>query len=238
MTWLIVLLVIVLVILLIGSIRLGALAGYDSTGAWVRVRVGPARIKVFPLEKDPEKEEKKKKKKEAKKAKKAAKAEKKPKKEKPKPSVDVGGLFEMVGEILPAVNEASKKFRRKLQIDELTMDVTWADDDPADAAIRYGYAWAATEAILSFLENCFVIKKRNVTINLDYQLEKPIIWFRAGFSLTVGQLTRIGVPVGIKSLKAFLAYRKTLKAKQKALKAENANAAKGEQNNGKEPSCE
>ena len=40
-----------LVLLLVGQIRLGAVAEYSQAGPEVRVRVGPLRIKVFPLTK-------------------------------------------------------------------------------------------------------------------------------------------------------------------------------------------
>ena len=36
-----------------------------------------------------------------------------------------------------------------------------------------GQAWAAAETLLAFLENCVVIKERQVTIRLDFYEEKP-----------------------------------------------------------------
>ena len=52
--------VLALLILLSFVLRVGVLAGYGKEGAFVKIRVGPGYIKVYPLEKDPEKEEKKK----------------------------------------------------------------------------------------------------------------------------------------------------------------------------------
>jgi len=230
-----ILLAILLVLILLSLVlRLGVLAGYGRDGPFVKVRIGPGYLKVFPLKKDPEKAEKKRIKKAEKKARKEAKKAKKP--PKPKKKLDPGGLLSMVWELLPVVNEAANKFRRKLQIDQLDLDLTWAADDPADAAIRYGQAWAAVETLLSFLENCFVIKERKVAIHLDFYLEKPLIYLQAGFSLTLAQLTAIGAVAGVKGLKVFLSHRKALFKKPDPAAAGIRDTVKGELNHGKEPS--
>ena len=142
----------------------------------------------------------------------------------------------MVWDLLPVVNEAAKKFGQKLQIDLLELDLTWAAEDPADAAIRYGDAWAVAETLLAFLENRFVIKERRVTINLDFYLEKPLIYLQAGFSLTPAQLTAIGAVAGVKAFKVFLAHRKTLFKPKDPAAAGVQDTVKGELNHGKEPS--
>lgn len=230
----IILSILLLFIILSFVLRLGVLAGYGREGVFVKIRIGPGYLKVFPLKKEPEKTEKKKQKKERRKEKKQKKKEKKP--QKPKKKVDPGGMLSMVWDMLPAVNEALSKFRRKLQIDKLDLHLTWAADDPADAAIRYGQAWAAVETLLAFLENGFSIKERQVTIDLDFYLEKPLLYLQAGFSLTLAQLTGIGVIAGVKCLKVFLAHRKTLFKPLEPAVAGIQDTAKGELNHGKESS--
>lgn len=230
----ILLLVFLLLILLSFVLRLGVLAGYGQDGVFVKIRIGPGYVKVFPLKKDPDKAEKKKEKKERKKARKEARKAKKP--PKPKKKLDPGGLLSMVWDLLPVLSDAASKFRKKLQIDDLELDLTWAADDPADAAIRYGQAWAAAETLLSFLENIFVIKKRRVTIDLDFYLEKPLIYLQAGFSLTLAQLTAIGTVAGIRGLKIFLQHRKSLFKPQDPAQTGVNETVKGELNHGKEPS--
>lgn len=226
--------ILALLVLLSFVLRVGVLAGYGREGPFVKLRVGPGYIKVFPLKKDPEKEAKKKQIKAEKKAKKAAKKAKKP--SKPKKKLNPGGLLSMVWDLLPVVNEAAKKFGQKLQIDLLELDLTWAAEDPADAAIRYGDAWAVAETLLAFLENRFVIKERRVTIHLDFYLEKPLIYLQAGFSLTPAQLTAIGAVAGMKAFKVFLAHRKTLFKPKDPAVAGVQDTVKGELNHGKEPS--
>ena len=232
--------ILALLILLAFVLRLGVLAGYGQAGVFVKIRVGPGYIKVFPLKKDPEKEARKEEKKAAKKAKKEKKKAKKP--PKPKKKIDPGGALGMAKELLPVVDDAAKKFGKKLQIDQLDLLLTWAGKDPADSAIRYGQAWAVAENVLDLLENCFVIKERQVEITVDFYREKPLIYIQAGLSLTLAQLTYIGVPLAVKGLKIFLAHRKKLfKPKEPAPESADHdetvdNTVKGELNHGKEPS--
>ena len=226
--------ILALLILLSFVLRVGVLAGYGKEGAFVKIRVGPGYIKVFPMKKDPEKEERKKEKKAAKKAKKEEKKAKKP--PKPKKKIDPGGALDMVRELLPVVDDAAKKFGKKLQIDCLDLILTWAGKDPADAAVRYGQAWALAENLLDFLENCFVIKERQVEITVDFYREKPLIYIQAGLSLTPAQLTYIGLPAAVKGLKVFLAHRKKLFKPTEPEKTGTEETVKGELNHGKEPS--
>ena len=214
--------------------RLGVLAGYGREGVFVKLRLGPGYLKLLPREKDPDKIEKKQQKAAKKKQKKADKTAKK--KQKPKRKLDPGGLLRMLRDMLPAISEAAGRFGKKLQIDRLALDMTWAAEDPADAAIRYGQAWAAAETLLAFLENGFVIKERQVTINLDFYLEKPLFYLEAGFSLTLAQLTAIGFTAGAKCLKVFLAHRKTLFKPKDQIPTGVDDTVKGELNHGKEPS--
>lgn len=234
----ILLIILAALVLLSFVLRLGVLAGYGQVGPFVKIRIGPGYITVFPRKIDPEKsarkKEKKAQKKEKKQAKKAAKAEKKPLKT--KKQLDKGGLLSMVWDLLPVVKNATDSFGKKLQIDRLAMDLTWAGDDPADAAIRYGQAWAAAETLLAFLENCVVIKERQVTIRLDFYEEKPRIYLEAGMSLTLAQLTAIGLPAAVQGVKVFLRHRKHLFKKPDPAPAGVPDTVKGELNHGKEPS--
>lgn len=227
----ILLIILFLLILLSFFLRLGVLMGRTRDGYFARLRIGPGYITLFPRTSDPKKELKKKRK-----DVKSKKKEQKKKAKKVKKKVDVPCALRMGRDMLPAVSEAASKFGRKLQLDRVDLDLTWAADDPADAAIRYGQAWAVTEALLDLLENLFVIKKRRVNINLDFYLEKPVIYIQMGFSLTLAQLTAIGVVFAVKGLRIFLSYRKTLFKDTAPAAAGGSDTVKGELNHGKEPS--
>lgn len=229
--WLIFLGVLLALVLLTNILRFGVLACYEKEGPWVKVRVGSKDIQVFPVKKDPDKEAEKQRKKEEKAAKKAAKEAKKPPAEREKRTV--GGILDLVWDLLPLVQETAGRFRHKLRIDDLTIDVTWAEEDPADTGIHYGYGWAAAEALLSFLEANFIIKNRQVAVYVDFLSEKPRIYVRAGLSLTLAQILTIAVPAGVGGLKVLWHHRKTIKPPRKKPEARK----KGEAIHGKESSC-
>lgn len=212
--------ILLLLILLVFVFRLGVLACYDQEGPWVKVRVGPKYIQVFPVVKDPDKEAKNKRKQEALAAKEPVKR-------------DLGGLLEMVWDLLPVVRDAASRFRHKLQIDDLTIDVTWAEEDPADTGIHYGQGWAAIESILSFLEANFIIKNRQVALYVDFLTEEPRIYIRAGLSLTLAQLLGVALPAGVGAMKVLWNHRNTIKPARP-----KAQEKKGEANHGKESSCQ
>ena len=98
---------------------------------------------------------------------------------------------------------AAGKFRRKLRIDDLFLYLEWGEPDPADAAIHYGQAWGAAEAIAAFLEANFTVKHREISLDLNYQLDKPRLTLRAALSLTVAQLLAIALPLGWAAVKPF-----------------------------------
>ena len=55
MIGLVILLVLVLLVLAVAFLRLGAAAGYDETGGWVKVRVGPAWLTLYLLSEEKKK---------------------------------------------------------------------------------------------------------------------------------------------------------------------------------------
>lgn len=134
------------------------------------------------------------------------------------------------------MQEAAGKFRHALQIDDLTLELTWSEPDPADAAhpLWSGLGCGGGPAGLCGMAN-FVLKHRQVALYLDYELEKPRLYVRAGLSLTVAQLMGIGLPLGVAALKTLWNHRKQ---KKTAAAEAAAQETKGEANNGKESSCE
>ena len=230
--------VILLLILLAVFFRLGVLIGREPAGFFLKIRLGPWYLPIFPRKKDPEKERKKKEKKSAKRKKKEEKKAKKP--PKPKKQPNIPGILGLVSDLLPVLEDAAGMFFRRLQIDELALDLTWSGEDPADTAIRYGRCWAATESALALLENLTVIRKRQIAIRWNCQLEKSLYYGRIGLSVTVAQLIVVGTVFLVRGVKAFLPHRKNLfKPRNDPVPAEaGATETKGAQNHGKEPCCE
>lgn len=123
------------------------------------------------------------------------------------------GLFR---ELLDLSLKVLGKFRRKLRIDELRIYLNWGAEDPADAAISYGYAHAVMNGLLALLEVNFQVKDQFSRINLDYTLDKPNIYLKASCSLKIYEAISLGLTVGVK---AFDIYRKRKQKKVKIKKA-------------------
>ena len=215
----IVLAVVALLVLLTYCLRVGVTAGYDGEHGWAMAYVGPKRIALYPRPAPKKKKAKKPKKEGAKPA-------------RPKPSRKE--LLALAKALLPALREAAGKLRRTLRVDELRFHLVWAEPDPADAAIHYGWAWGAVEAMLAFLEANVNLKHRQVRLDLDYQAEHPRVTGRGTVSLTVAQLLAIVLPLGWAVLSALLRQRR----QQRAQAASAAHERKGEEHNGKESSCQ
>ena len=91
--------------------------------------------------------------------------------------------------------------RRKLRVEELTLHVTFAGDDPADAALHYGQAWAAVGALMPALDRLFVIKKRDICPILDYNREQMSVDAHLILTITIGRALALGLKAGLGFLK-------------------------------------
>ena len=191
------------ILVLLAILPLGVLVRYNSDGFCLKVIAGPVRIPVLPVKKkDPQNAEKKK---EAKKAKKASKSPDKTKqKAKAKPEKEKGGSLTDFLPIIKTVLQLLNSFRKKLRIKRLDLKLILAGDDPCDLAVNYGRANAAMGNLLPQLEKCFVIKKRNVEVECDFEASDTVILARADITITLGWLLCILVFYGVRALRQFL----------------------------------
>ena len=112
------------------------------------------------------------------------------------------GFFRL--QILRLVNLALSTLgdlRRKLRVEELTLHVTFAGDDPADTALHYGQAWAAVGALMPALDRLFVIKKRDICPILDYNREQMSVDAHLILTITIGRALALGLKAGLGFLK-------------------------------------
>lgn len=237
-TALIVLLVMVVLCLLIGSIRVGGTVEYSEAGFLALLRIGPVKVKLFPR---PPKDKNSTKKKKPKKKKSKKKPDQKPEEKKPteqkqepkkKESVLAkrGGQIRMLMDYLPLIPEALGDVKRKLLVEELYLDYTLSGRaDPAHTAILYGQLSAGGGVVTAALENLFRIKKRRISVNIDFLAEKALVFMRLTLSFTIGQLLSMGVHLGWHALCIYLAQRKQKKQKKQA---ENAEIAQNTQQTG------
>lgn len=198
---------IVLFLLLLLRSRVWVLLEHEASGLHVWAGMGPFYLSVFPAK--PKSKERK----EASTKKKKAKLKKdKLLQEETKKS---GVSLELFREVLDLGLKTARRFQRNIRIDMLQMSLTWGAEDPADAAISYGYAHAVVSGLLALLEVNFQVKEKLVRIQLDYTLDKPNIYVKTSCSLTMFQALSLGCYAGVR---AFDIYRKKKHKNKEILK--------------------
>lgn len=206
MTALRVILIVLLALWLIGRIRLKGFVEYSEEGVLAQFRVLWFKLTLFPVKpkQEPEKPEKPKKPKRPKKP--SGKPKEKPKDERPL-TEKLGGLWSLFRDAVPLVTGAAGHLLHKLRIEELTLHLTWAAEDPADAALGYGAGEAALGTVWPVLDRTFDIRKRDVGVAVDFTRTVPIIYARALLSFTIGQLVSLGVVYGFRVLRLLIRHR-------------------------------
>ena len=193
MEWLIALAVILLLIFLILLIPLGVSATYDDRGPLVKVIAGPVRFRIYPKKKDDRAGKKKE-------SKKAAGASGRARKEQKKK----GGRFK---EFMPYVQmglDLLNDLRRKIKVKRLELKLILAGDDPCDLGIAYGSAWAAVGNLIPLLEQCFVIKKRNIDVGCDFTADETLVTARLDMTISFGRILALAGVYGYRALREYL----------------------------------
>jgi len=190
MGWLIALAVIVLLAIL----PLGVSAIYDEAGPLVRLIVGPVRLQVYP---------------EKKKSSAPKKTKKKKKEEKPAQTGAASGTTRggKLTDFLPIVYtilDFLVDFRRKIRVNRLEMKLTMAGDDPCDLAVNYGRAWAALGNLEPQLDRLFIIKKKDLQVQCDFEETDTRITARLDLTITLGRLLGLIGRYGIRALREYL----------------------------------
>ena len=201
-TWWMTVLVILAVLVLIGCIPVGVDAAYGEGGVLLSAKIGFFRLQILPAK--PQKPKKPKKPKQQKPAASPAPsaapdtpaAEAAPQKKLALPG-GLNGILRLVNLALSTLGD----LRRKLRVGELTLHVTFAGDDPANAALHYGQAWAAVGALMPALDRLFVIKKRDICPILDYNREQMSVDAHLILTITIGRALALGLKAGLGFLK-------------------------------------
>lgn len=214
MTALKIIAIILLIFLLIGFLRIGALISFGDE-LRVRLRVGAIRLTILPGKPKKPKKEKKEKEKptEQKKKKKPAKK----KRSMPKPSLDE--IIDLAGTALSALGATARRACKRVRLDPLDATVVFAGcDDPAGAAIAYGAASSAMFTLMPKAEERFYIPDPSLHLRVDFTAESTAAYGQAGVSLRVGDLFAILFTLVIPLLKWYLRFKKAHKGEIQAHK--------------------
>lgn len=227
MTVLWVLLAVAAVFWLLGRIRLGGWVQYDEDGLLAKIIASPFRITVFPPKQLTDKQKLKRQKKERakrakKEAQKAKEREKRAKQEaewREKHSGEEpekkGGALPPVLDLLPLVSQAAGGLKKRLRIDELTIRLVWASEDPAETALGYGRANAAMGMIWPLLDHNFNVKKHDLRVGVDFTRTSTAIMCRAALTIRLGQLVSFGLRLGSRFFMIWLRSRDKARAAKK-----------------------
>ena len=194
-----------LVIIGLAILPLGVSVIYNEDGPLGRILLGGIPIKVYPLKKKDNKPKSQKKNKPA---------EKKPDTDK-KQEVTASKKGGPVSDFYPFITlvlDLLTDFRRKLRLNRLELKVILAGGDPADLGINYGRAWIALGNLWPMLERIFVIKKRDVEVECDFEGSKTTISARLDLTITLGWILSIAVRYGIRALKEYFNFTNKRKA--------------------------
>ena len=186
------------ILFLLAILPLGVNVIYDAGGPLVRVIAGPLKLKVFPgKKKDPDAPPKPKKEKKKKPVEKDAEKRKSGTSGKQKKGGSVTDFFPFVTLVLDFLLD----FRNKLRVNCLELKIIMAGGDPADLAINYGKAWAALGNLWPKIEEWFVIKKRNVQVQCDFEGSQTLITARMDLTVTLGRILSLVFRHGFKAIK-------------------------------------
>lgn len=186
------------ILIILALLPIGVSVKYNEDGFFLRGLVGWIPISIL----DGKKKEKPKKEKRPKKEQKAQKTKETSdkKKEKEKKGGSVTDFLPMVKIGLDFLNA----FRRKIRIRRLEIKLIMAGDDPCDLAVNYGRAWAALGNLMPQLERVFVIKKRDLEVECDFETTQTLIKARADVVISLGGLLWIVLKYGLKAVLQYI----------------------------------
>jgi len=187
MVWLI----IFAVLCVLPFVPLGFRATYREKDPGVWLLIGPFKFRVYPSSKKTE-----------------------TKKSKPHSKIklpETGGGYHDFVPVARAVLDFLGQFRRKIRVKNLEFKITLAGDDPCDLALNYGRAWAAVGTLTPQLERLFVIKRRNLAVDCDFNGDKTRVYANVVVTITMGRTIHLLSKHGIKIIKELLELKKLQK---------------------------
>ncbi len=200
---------VLLALWLLGQLRIGVRGEYREGRAAAWARLGPLRLRIYPLREK--------------------KQEKRPgRKKSPEPPPQGGkgpgpgqweGALDYLRALLPLAREVAGQFRRKLRVDTLVLELQVGADDPGEAALRYGQANALVGAAWGALEESFQIRDGRASVRADLTGGGTRLRGEVALSLKLGQALWLGIHFGWKGLRQVLHVKKRREQIQKQGKA-------------------
>ncbi len=198
--------IILLIFILIGFLRVGALMQFGDE-LRVQLSVGPFRFTLLPAKEKKETPKKKGKGEETKVRGRRGEAKEKAL----APQADKRGAQGPHHDGALGAQGDSETHLQRLRIDPLEILVVFGGTDPADIAQTYGYASAAMWGVMPHLEDLFHIPDPSLHLRMDYSSEKTHAEGAVGLSLRIRDGLHISLALLIPMLKWYLRYKKAHK---------------------------
>ena len=190
------------IIVLLAIMPLGVRVRYNADGPFVSLILGPAGLQIIPKAKKADKKEKPKKKKQSKQTDTQA----------SKPAVsEKGGSITDFLPLLRVAFDLLIDFRRKLRVRTLELKLTLAGGDPCDLAVNYGKAWAALGNLEPQLDRFFVIQKKDMQVQCDFEADATTVVARLDLTITLGRLLVLLICYGFRGIREYLKIMKLRK---------------------------
>jgi len=188
---------------LVCLMRVGVYLRFGDEPLFLQLLAGPVKIQVLPKR---TKEHK-------------AHTKKKPKKDdtgepgdehkKPKLSLSVDSIRDLISTMLPALKRAIVRTRRGIRIHPFQLSyVIGGLADPADKARMYGYLHILVWEAMPWLERYIAMPEPGVHLDIDFQNEKDSAAGEAGIKIRVGTLILVGISLAVPALRWYLRTRK------------------------------
>lgn len=203
--------VILLLFLLVGYLRLGAVVSFGD-GLRIRACIGALRLTVYPRK---PRKKKAKKPKEAKTEEPPKPKEPKPKKKKrafPKPTLSE--LLDLADTAFTALGATVRRACKRVKLDPMELTVTFGDWDPVLSARLYGAANTLMYAVMPRAEETFDIHDPSLHLRVDFEGQRSEAKGALGVSLRVCDLFAIAFTLAIPLLKWFLRFKKAHRQKK------------------------
>ena len=196
--------IILLIMLLIASVRVRALARFGEKTE-LTLFVGPFRMTLLPeKEKKPAPDGRKK-------AADEKKTEETGKKRRKLPKLTRAEKKDLIRVAFAALRETARHACKRLCINPFEILVVFGGEDPADIAQHYGYANALMWGVMPQLEDLFRIPDPSLHLRMDYSAEKTRAEGSVGCSLRIRDGLRILIALLWPLLKWYLRYKKAHK---------------------------
>ena len=210
--------IILLALLLLGLLPVGIEAEAAGQSALLRVKIGPVGLRLYPA--PPQK-------------KKAPRRRgKKLEPEEEAPAEETRGRRGGLGlgprdlpELWRLLRRLLGRFRRSLCIRELTVHLVLGGADGGGAVLVYGWANALRSTLSPAFHRAFRVRREDVQLAVDFELEEPVWELRLAVSIRIGQIVWIVAASGFEALFWLLRRRRQARRAARAAKKTETEAA-------------